>query len=111
MVKLAPARRGEVWFTELDPSVGREIQKTRPCLIVSPDSMNRHLDTVTIMPLTSGSKPAPFRIQTNFDGKHGFLLPEQLRTADRHRLRRRVGRVDDATLATALAVLRDMFTE
>lgn len=111
MVRLPLALRGEIWITELDPTVGREIQKTRPCLVVSPDSMNRHLDTVTIMPLTSGSRPAPFRVPTRIDGKEGLLLPEQLRTVDRHRLRSKLGRIDDATLASALAVLREMFED
>lgn len=111
MVRLPLALRGEVWVTELDPTIGREIQKTRPCLIVSPDAMNRYLDTVTIMPLTSGSRPAPFRVPTVFDGRKGFLLAEQLRTADRHRLRSKLGRIDAKTLVAALAMLRDMFED
>jgi mRNA interferase MazF len=111
VVRLPPALRGEVWLTELDPTVGREIQKTRPCLVVSPDSMNRHLDTVTVMPMTGGSRPAPFRVATRFGNKDGLLLAEQLRTADRHRLVRKVGRMDPQTLAAALAVLREMFEE
>lgn len=111
MVRLPLALRGEIWITELDPTVGREIQKTRPCLIVSPDMMNRHLDTVTVMPLTSGSRSAPFRVPTGFGGKEGFLLAEQLRTADRRRLRGKLGKIDDRTLLTALAVLREMFEE
>jgi mRNA interferase MazF len=111
MVRLPVALRGEVWLTELDPTVGREIQKTRPCLIVSPDSMNRHLDTVTVMPMTSGSRPAPFRIATTFGKRQGLLLAEQLRTTDRHRLIRRVGTIDAQVLAAALATLREMFEE
>lgn len=111
VVRLPPVFRGEIWLTELDPTVGREIRKTRPCLVVSPNSMNRHLDTVTIMPLTSGSKPAPFRVPTTFDGMKGFLLGEQLRTADRHRFRRKLGILDPATVQSALSVLREMFEE
>jgi len=111
MVRLGLALRGEVWLTQLDPTVGREIQKTRPCLIVSPDSMNRHLDTVTVMPMTSGSRAAPFRVKINFAKKDGFLLAEQLRTTDRHRLIRKVGMVDAQTLAAALATLREMFED
>ncbi len=105
------ALRGEIWIVELDPTVGREIQKTRPCLVVSPDAMNRHLDTVTIMPLISGSRAAPFRVATRFDSRNGYLLAEQLRTVDRHRLRSRQGRIDDHSLSQALAVLREMFEE
>ena len=111
MVRLSPALRGDVWLTELDPTVGREIQKTRPCLVVSPDSMNRYLDTVTVMPMTSGSRPAPFRVATTFAGKDGLILAEQLRTADRHRMIRKLGRVDAPTLSAALAVLREMFED
>ena len=111
MVGLPLALRGEVWLTELDPTVGHEIRKTRPCLIVSPDLMNRTLDTVTIMPLTSGSRPAPFRLASRFGNKPGFLLAEQLRTADRRRLRRRLGRIQPETLSAALALLREMFED
>lgn len=73
--------------------------------------MNRFLRTYTVMPLTSGSRPAPFRAATNFDGKIGFLLAEQLRTVDLARLKTKVGEIDDATLKQALAILRDMFEE
>lgn len=111
MVGRPTVRRGDIWLIELDPTMGREIQKTRPCLIVSPNSMNRHLATFTIVPLTSGSRPAPFRIQTGFGGKEGFLLPEQLRTVDRIRLVKRLGYVEPDTLTEALAVLRNMFEE
>ena len=111
MVRRKPPLRGEVWITELDPTVGREIQKTRPCLVISPDSMNRNLDTATIMPMTTGSRPAPFRVPIRFDGKQGFLLADQLRTADHHRMRKLVGSVDSATLTAALAILREMFEE
>ncbi|WP_333605785.1 type II toxin-antitoxin system PemK/MazF family toxin [Novosphingobium sp.] len=104
-------RRGEIWLVELDPTVGGEIQKARPCLIVSPDSMNRHLATFTVIPLTSGSRPAPFRIQTRFKAKDGFLLPEQLRTVDRVRLVKRLGEIEPNILAEALTVLREMFEE
>lgn len=111
MVRRPAVRRGDIWLVELDPTVGREIQKTRPCLVVSPDSMNRHLATFTVMPLTSGSRPAPFRVPTRFKGKGGFLLAEQLRTVDLVRLVKQLGEVEPATLAEALAVLRDMFEE
>ena len=111
VVKRAPPLRGEVWITELDPTVGRELQKTRPCLVVSPDSMNRFLDTVTVLPMTSGSHEAPFRVAVRFGDKQGFLLAEQMRTADRRRMHKKVGRIDRATLQAALSVLREMFEE
>jgi mRNA interferase MazF len=103
--------RGEVWLADLDPTTGREIRKTRPCLIVSPDSMNQHLRTITAMPLTSGSHPAPFRIAVRFQDKDGLLLADQVRTLDRRRLVKRLGKVSMPTLAAALAVLREMFHE
>ena len=111
MVRRGFPSRGEVWITELDPTIGRELQKTRPCLIVSPDAMNRHLDTVTIMPMTSGSHAMPFRVASRFGGRPGLILADQLRTADRHRLRKCIGAIDPATLAAALSVLREMFEE
>jgi mRNA interferase MazF len=104
-------KRGEVWLAALDPTVGSEIQKTRPCLIVSPDEMNAHLRTATIAPLTSGSRPAPFRIAVRFKGKDGLILPDQMRTLDTMRLVTRLGRVDAATLGSVLTVLREMFAD
>jgi mRNA interferase MazF len=110
MVKPKRVRRGEVWLVGLDPTVGREIRKTRPCLIVSPDSMNRFLSTVTAMPLTNGSQPAGFRVQVQFNNTDGLLLADQIRTLDRARLIKRIGTLDDVTVEAALAVLRDMFS-
>ena len=111
MVSRPHVERGQIWLVELDPAVGREIQKTRPCLIVSPDAMNRHLRTYTVVPLTSGSRAAPFRVLIQFRGKEGFLLPEQLRTVDRSRLKTCWGDLDPQTLARTLKVLREMFEE
>lgn len=103
--------RGEVWLCTLDPTVGREIQRTRPCLIVSPDEMNRGLATVIVAPLTSGSRPTRFRISVRLKGRDGLILPDQMRTIDRARLVKRMGRVDAATLRATLDVLREMFGE
>ena len=100
-----------MWICELDPTVGREIQKTRPCLVVSPNSMNRSLATLTIMPITSGSRAAPFRVPTHIGGRDGFVLGDQLRTIDRHRLRKKVGSLEDDMLRSALSVLREMFED
>jgi mRNA interferase MazF len=106
-----PILRGEVWLAALDPTVGREIQKTRPCLIVSPDSMNRFLGTVTAVPLTSGSRPAGFRVPVVFKTTSGLLLCDQLRTLDKARLMKRLGAVAPTTLLNTLAVLRELFEE
>ncbi|MES2097953.1 MAG: type II toxin-antitoxin system PemK/MazF family toxin [Pseudomonadota bacterium] len=104
-------KRGEVWLAALDPAVGSEIQKTRPCLIVSPDEMNAHLRTAIVAPMTTGSRPAPFRVAVTFQRKAGLILPDQMRTIDRNRLVKRMGRVDAATLRAVLEVLGEMFGE
>jgi mRNA interferase MazF len=104
-------KRGEVWLAALDSTVGSEIQKTRPCLIVSPDEINAHLRTAIVAPLTTGSRPAPFRVPVTFKGKQGLILPDQMRTIDKARLVKRLGRVDAATLRAVLEVLGEMFAE
>jgi mRNA interferase MazF len=114
---VAPARpalavaRGEVWLAALDPTMGSEIQKTRPCVVVSPPEMHDRLRTVTVAPMTTGSRPAPFRIAVRFEGKAGLILLDQLRTLDKQRLVRRLGAVERRTLRTTLARLRDVFAE
>lgn len=102
-------KRGEVWLVPLDPTVGSEIQKTRPCLIVSPDEMNDALRRVIVAPITSGSHPAPFRIRSNFRRRTGFVLLDQIRTVDRRRLVTRLGAIDRVTLTEALQILSAMF--
>jgi mRNA interferase MazF len=104
-------RRGEVWLVALDPTVGSEIRKTRPCLIVSPDVLVQGLRTVIVAPLTSRGRQASFRPQVRFKGTDGLIILDQIRAVDKTRLVRRVGRVDDPTLAAALAMLRWIFTE
>jgi mRNA interferase MazF len=113
MVKSARARpaRGEVWLINLDPTIGGEIQKTRPCMVISPPEINEHLPTMIVAPLTSGSRPAPFRVATTFAGKSGLLLLEQIRAVDTRRLVKKVGHIDRQTLSAALAVLRSLFAE
>ena len=102
-------RRGEIWLAALDPTVGSEIQKTRPCVIVSPDELNEHLRTAIVAPMTTGSRPAPFRIPIRFRNKEGLILPDQMRTIDRARLVKRLGKVQEQVLADVLHVLSDMF--
>jgi mRNA interferase MazF len=100
--------RGDVWLVRLDPTVGSEIQKTRPCLVVSPEGLS-HLDTHIIAPLTTGSHPTRFRPEIEFDGKRGLVLPDQIRTVARARMIKRIGATDQETLDRVLAVLRAMF--
>lgn len=102
-------KRGEVWLAALDPTIGSEIQKTRPCVIVSPDELNAHLRTAIVAPMTTGSRLAPFRVAVKFKGKDGLILPDQMRTLDKERLVKRLGRVDAATLRALLSVLGEMF--
>ena len=106
-----PVVRGEVWLAALDPAVGSEIQKTRPCLIVSPAEMHDHLRTVTVAPMTTGSRPAPYRIPVEFQGKKGLILLDQMRTLDKQRLVRRLGAVAPHTLGLTLTALREAFEE
>lgn len=101
--------RGEVYLVELDPTRVSEIRKTRPCLIVSPDELNHHLRTAVVAPMTTGGHAYPFRPLCRFSGKEGRVALDQLRTVDRERLRKRLGTLTPATLATVFATLGEMF--
>ena len=101
--------RGDVFLVTLDPTVGREIRKTRPCVVVSPDELNGALSTFIVAPLTTGSHPYPFRVACRFAGKSGHVVLDQLRTVDRVRLARKVGHLGPGTLDHVLAVLQEMF--
>ncbi|MGB4115386.1 MAG: type II toxin-antitoxin system PemK/MazF family toxin [Polaromonas sp.] len=100
---------GDVWLAALDPTVGSEIQKTRPCVVVSPVEMNAHLRTVIVVPMTTGSRPAGFRVPLTFQGKTGLMLLDQIRTLDKSRLVKKMGTIQKATLSKALNTLQDVF--
>ncbi len=102
-------KRGDVWLVVLDPTLGSEIQKTRPCIIVSPPEMHDHLRTVIAAPLTTGSHAAGFRVPVNFKGKDGLILLDQIRTLDKKRLVKRLGAVSDTILGATLSALCEMF--
>ena len=102
-------KTGEIWLVQLDPTVGSEIQKTRPCVVVSPDEMNSHLRTVIVAPMTTGSRPAAFRVPLTFQGKRGLIVLDQIRTLDRARLVKRLGVLRAPTLASTLQTLQAMF--
>ena len=104
-------RRGDVYLISLDPTRGKEIKKTRPCVVVSPDELNSHLATFIAAPMKRGGHPYPFRIPCRFQRKKGFVVLDQLRTVDRDRMVRRLGRVSSATLQTILDSLQEMFAE
>ena len=108
MVDLA-VRRGDVLLIELNPTRGREIRKTRPCVVVSPDELNRHLRTFIVAPLTTGGHPYPFRLPVRFANKAGHVVLDQVRTIDQERIVRRLGTLSTVALERTLDVLRQMF--
>jgi mRNA interferase MazF len=101
--------RGEVWLVTLDPTVGSEIHKTRPCLIISPPEMHDYLRTVIVAPMTTRTRPAPFRIAVTFQGKRGLILLDQLRTLDKIRLVKRLGNISASVLGSTLKTLQQVF--
>ena len=101
--------RFDVYLVSLDPTVGSEIKKARPCLIVSPDEMNRHIRTVIIAPMTTKGRQYPTRVPCRFRGKAGQVALDQIRTVDAARLVRKLGRLDADTGVKVLAVLGEMF--
>ncbi|OWY38877.1 growth inhibitor PemK [Xenophilus sp. AP218F] len=103
--------RGEIWLATLDPTVGSEIQKTRPCVVVSPAEMHDYLRTVIVAPMTTGNKPAPYRIPVTFQGKKGLILLDQMRTLDKTRLVKKMGAVSSKTLTATLETLQEVFAE
>lgn len=103
--------RFDVYLVNLDPTVGTEIQKTRPCVVISPDEMNRHIATVIVAPMTSKGRPYPSRVQCRFEGKDGQVVLDQIRTVDKVRLVRKLGRLNRQTQEAVLAVLAEIFAE
>jgi mRNA interferase MazF len=103
------AARGEVHLVSLDPTHGHEMKKTRPCLVVSPDEMNRTLATIIIAPMTTKGRSLPMRVPVTFQKQTGLVVLDQIRTVDRNRLVKRLGKVSDATLTKVLDVLGEMF--
>lgn len=93
----------------LNPTRGQEIQKSRPCVVVSPDELNAHMGTFIVAPLTTGGHRYPSRIPCGFDGKDGHVVTDQLRTVDRERLVKRLGVLPEGTLLQVLGVLQEMF--
>jgi len=111
VVAVRKLKRGEIWLVNLDPTVGSEIQKTRPCVVISPPEMHDHLRTALIAPMTTGNRPAPFRIAVRHAGKTGLILLDQVRAVDKTRLVKRSGAVSAAVLQTTLTTLGEAFAE
>ena len=104
-------KRFEVYLINLDPTVGSEIQKTRPCLIISPDEMNRHIATVIVAPMTTKGRSYPTRVDCQFEEKWGQIVLDQIRTVDKIRLAKMLGTISDDTQCEVRAVLSEMFSE
>jgi mRNA interferase MazF len=111
VVTARPPQRGEVYLVQLDPTLGSEIRKTRPCVIVSPDELNMHLRTAVIAPMTTGGHAYPWRVACRFQQRAGFVAMDQLRTVDRDRLVKPLGRLSAGAVATVLQGLREMFAQ
>jgi mRNA interferase MazF len=103
--------RGEIWLVNLDPSVGSEIRKTRPCVVVSPAEMHDHLHTVIVAPMTTKGRAAPFRIGVAHGGQKGLILLDQMRAVDKTRLTKKLGTVSAKTLTSTLNTLQEVFAE
>lgn len=104
-------KRFEVYLVRLDPTHGSEIQKTRPCTVVSPDQMNRHIQTVIVAPMTTKGKKYPTRVECEFDGKQGQIVIDQIRTVDKTRLVKKLGELNDENREEVLRILAEMFAK
>jgi mRNA interferase MazF len=110
MVMPDTVRRGDIFLITLDPTRGEEMRKTRPCVVISPDELNAYLHTYIVAPLTTGSHLYPFRIACRFQGRSGHIVLDQIRTIDRDRMVKKLGKLPSSTLERVLAVLQEMFT-
>jgi mRNA interferase MazF len=104
-------RRFQVYLVNLDPTIGSEIKKTRPCLIISPNEMNNHIATVIVAPMTSKGRDYPTRVDCQFEGKDGQIVLDQIRTVDKSRLVKNLGMISANAQTEVLDVLLDMFSE
>jgi len=102
-------KRFEVYLVNLDPTVGREIRKTRPCLVISPDESNRYISTVIVAPMTTKGRDYPTRVNCSFNGKDGQVVLDQIRTVDKARLVHNLGEVEPKIKTDVLSVLAEMF--
>ena len=110
MSRVVPAR-GEVHLVRLDPTLGSEIRKTRPCLVVAPDELNQNLRTTIVAPMTTAGRSYPWRIPCRFHHRSGFVVLDQLRTVDTDRLVKPLGRLGEPTMGKVLLALQEMFAQ
>lgn len=101
----------EVYLVDLDPTQGHEIQKARPCLVLSPNEMNHNISTIIVAPMTTKSHPYPTRIEVHFDNKDGWIVLDQIRTIDKIRLVRKMGEIDKKTILKVKEVIREMLID
>ncbi len=104
------ANRFDVYLTNLDPTVGSEIQKTRPCLVISPDEMNKHIRTVIVAPMTTAGKDYPTRVSCTLKKKKGQIVLDQIRTIDKTRLVKKLGTIDPGTQLKVITILQRLFS-
>ena len=104
------AKRFDVYLTNLDPTVGSEIKKTRPCLVISPDEMNLHIRTVIVAPMTTAGKDYPTRVSCTFKKKQGQIVLDQIRTIDKTRLVKKLGSIDSGTQLKVITILQRLFS-
>lgn len=105
------AKRFEVYLVNLDPTIGSEIKKVRPCLVISPDEMNAHIATVIVAPMTTQGRAYPTRVSCKFQSKDGQVVLDQIRTVDKTRLAKKLGTISASTQKAVLAILAEMFAE
>ena len=104
-------KRFEVYLVNLDPTVGHEIKKSRPCLVISPDELNGYITTVIVAPMTTKGRNYPTRVPCTFQGKEGQVVMDQIRTVDKIRLVKRLGKIDSKTQADVFSVVSELFSE
>lgn len=104
-------RQYEVYFISLDPAIGHEIKKARPCVIISPDEMNKNISTVIIAPMTTQSLFYPTRIPLKFTGKEAWIVLDQLRTIDRKRLIKKLGKIDQKIINQVKPIIKEMLVD
>ena len=104
-------RQYDVFLINLDPTIGHEIKKSRPCVVISPNEMNQHLATIIIAPLTSKSHNFPSRVSVKFQRRNGWIVLDQVRTVDKMRFIKRLGRIDDVSIKTVKSILKEMLVD
>ncbi|TAN41049.1 MAG: type II toxin-antitoxin system PemK/MazF family toxin [Nitrospirae bacterium] len=104
-------RQYEVFLISLDPTIGHELKKTRPCVVISPDEMNLNIQTVMIAPLTTRSHDYPTRVKVSFQGKRGWIVLDQIRTVDQRRLVKKLGKINESAVKRIKSVIREMLVD